>query len=61
MMGLYLRGYLERVPSDKSAQSNILRMMSDTGDHKGAIEKGSLWLEQNPSTQLQVYFGCHFD
>ena len=32
-------------------------MMSDTGDHKGAIEKGSLWLEQNPSTQLQAILG----
>ena len=52
-----LEGILERVPSDKSAQSNVLRMMSDTGNHKGAIEKGSLWLEENPSTQLQAILG----
>ena len=52
-----LEGILERVPSDKSAQSNILRMMSDTGNHKGAIAKGSLWLEQNASTQLQAILG----
>ena len=52
-----LEGILERVPSDKSAQSNLLRMMSDTGDHKGAIEKGSIWLSETPSTQLQAILG----
>ena len=52
-----LEGILERVPSDKSAQSNLLRMMSDTGNHKGAIEQGSIWLEQNPSAQLQAILG----
>ena len=52
-----LEGILERVPSDKSAQSNLLRMMSDTGDHKGAIEKGSIWLADSTSTQLQAILG----
>jgi tetratricopeptide (TPR) repeat protein len=52
-----LEGILERVPSDKSAQSNLLRMISDTGNHTGAIDKGSVWLEQNPSTQLQAIMG----
>ena len=52
-----LEGILERVPSDKSAQSNLLRMMSDTGNHKDAIKRGSIWLEENPSTQLQAILG----
>jgi len=52
-----LEGVLERVPNDNSAQSNLLRMMSDNGDHVGAIEKGSRWLEQNPSFQIQAILG----
>ena len=61
--GAYERGIviledvLQRVPGDNSAQSNILRMMSDAKDHKGAIKRGSVWLNETPSGNLQAIIG----
>lgn len=52
-----LEDVLKRVPGDSGAQSNILRMMSDAKDHKGAIVRGQKWLEVNPSENLQAILG----
>lgn len=52
-----LEGVLARVPNDKGAQSNLLRMLSDNGQHEIAIQRGSQWLEETPSQQLQAILG----
>lgn len=52
-----LEGVLDRVPNDKGAQSNLLRMLSDSGQHDTAIQRGSQWLEETPSQQLQAILG----
>ena len=52
-----LEGVLDRVPNDKGAQSNLLRMLSDSGQHEIAIQRGSQWLEETPSQQLQAILG----
>ena len=52
-----LENVLQQVPNDASAQSNILRMLSDSKEHTLAIERGQKWLQENPSPQLQAILG----
>ena len=52
-----LEGVLSQVENDTGAQSNLLRMLSDSGAHQEAIARGSAWLSERPSAQLQAILG----
>jgi arylsulfatase A-like enzyme/tetratricopeptide (TPR) repeat protein len=52
-----LNGILERVPGDNGARTNVLKMMSDSGQNKEAIARGKQWLQETPTPVLQAIVG----
>ena len=52
-----LEDALKKVPTDVSLQSSYLKMLMDTKQVEKAIQKGEIWVSQNPNPDIKALLG----